>query len=733
MDLQSITAVSVACLCCSAAVYYIVKRARQPSPDVALNPDVALEVTCYNGDCHAAATKSCARCHVVYYCSRECQVRDYPHHKEDCKDWVAWEEMANEEFPPPLDLSEATELVGAVARQLNGTLDTPPDEDPPFKALQHVLYCMSGKSERVLARAGACELLASALDRALQGLSPVPLRDIVTSMEDLAGDSVKNKAVLGRLGVVSSLTRALRRAVRVRDDTLASPTLSLLSKLAKSKVSSLCEAFGAADTFEMAVECVVWASAPSPDTRSARFESCALLWALQAVADECTRPGCGNRARLIRNGPLFTASRGSRDRLFAALDACLSDAVAATESSIAETDKDVRDRIAAFPADRGAVVSVHLQVATADLATVCGAIHVLIAAQERHPSDRSMTPLLWSNTPAAVSQRGALISVLVRHARRLRRWFYGDVARSLASPRVCENLVRVLALARSPLWAHERDAMLQGATTSLVDPLPLHALVGDVAWMIYTLCEAHDHAAPFQTHGSCCHMVYVLWAANMENAHEGNASRERSVTARQARSTPAQRQPGAGSIGSQGQWGHGEENAPKDVQKVVLSAIWALARDDKGAAQLHAVGVCDHLVQSLRQGVERDDLDLVIRAARPLRRVITSVPDAPEKLAGSAYACWLLVKCAQMALLREGGGEGPTPPGRVGWPWPLICWVDFWWLMLSTHPACRQDFWAAGAADVLERVLKAPEVASDRESFDTAVTILARLDPALRK
>eukprot|EP00899_Mesostigma_viride_P004311 jgi/Mesvir1/13881/Mv16017-RA.1 len=686
---------------------------------------------------------------------------------------TAWEERASEEAPP-LDLSEATELVGAVSRQLDGMLDTPADEDPPFKRLQAVLRRMSVKNQRTLARAGACEMLASALDRAVRSqpgstgqLSPVSLHDIVSCMMYLAGNSVKNKAALGQLGAIASLTATLRHAIQKNDVPLVMATVALLGDLAESRVSSFCEAFGSAGAFEAAAECVAWAAAtPSPDkvgpgkASSPRTSACALLVALQAVADACTRPGCGNRARLVWNGPLFTACRGSRHRLFTALDACLSDAVAAAEflSSQATAtpaptgshfnpfwncrDLALRGMFSGLPASaRGGLARSLLQGAATDLTCVCAVINALIAAgQDVGPArtHHAVTTQMVTTTPTAhrFDRRQGVLAPLVRYAasgRPLRRWwFYGDVARSLASPLVCDNLVRVLALARSPLWAaeramalrgmpveaatplgggswaHERDAMLQGATTSLVDPLPLHALVGDVAWMIYTLCEAHDHAAPFQTHIGCSHLVHLLWAANQECAGKEGTNGGRNVAGdmRQHAGTHTRPRRRASCVPNspsqeQNDAQRGPDGVSLEVQEDALSAIWAVARNDMGAAQLHAVGACDHLVQALRQGVERDDLDLVIFAARPLRRVITAVPDALGQLARNAYACWLLVKCAQMALARGGGGQ--AAPGRVGWPWPLICWVDFWWLMLSAHPACVHDFWAAGASDVLEQ------------------------------
>src|SRR4030042_3412346 len=44
-----------------------------------------LEKRCRNCKLMSNNMKCCSRCRFPYYCSRECQVEDWPRHKEDCK------------------------------------------------------------------------------------------------------------------------------------------------------------------------------------------------------------------------------------------------------------------------------------------------------------------------------------------------------------------------------------------------------------------------------------------------------------------------------------------------------------------------------------------------------------------------------------------------------------------------------------------------------------------------
>ena len=41
--------------------------------------------SCHAVQCGALTTKECGACNTVFYCSKECQKKDWPLHKESCK------------------------------------------------------------------------------------------------------------------------------------------------------------------------------------------------------------------------------------------------------------------------------------------------------------------------------------------------------------------------------------------------------------------------------------------------------------------------------------------------------------------------------------------------------------------------------------------------------------------------------------------------------------------------
>ena len=42
---------------------------------------------CGNKECGGFSFKKCARCNALHYCSKECQIKDFPYHKPACESW----------------------------------------------------------------------------------------------------------------------------------------------------------------------------------------------------------------------------------------------------------------------------------------------------------------------------------------------------------------------------------------------------------------------------------------------------------------------------------------------------------------------------------------------------------------------------------------------------------------------------------------------------------------------
>lgn len=49
------------------------------------NPEIS---TRHCGSCNKEAEKKCSRCEVAFYCSRDCQIKDWENHKEKCYQYV---------------------------------------------------------------------------------------------------------------------------------------------------------------------------------------------------------------------------------------------------------------------------------------------------------------------------------------------------------------------------------------------------------------------------------------------------------------------------------------------------------------------------------------------------------------------------------------------------------------------------------------------------------------------
>eukprot|EP00899_Mesostigma_viride_P028318 jgi/Mesvir1/8671/Mv02611-RA.1 len=294
-------------------------------------------VPCHKEHCDAPATKSCARCRLSYYCSRECQVRDYPQHKAKCQEMASQEERATG-AARPLDSTQAEDLVAAVARQLEGqgaaaASAGPSEEESPMKQLQ-ALAGLSFKNEKLLGKAGACEILASAFDRALAAADSASLYEICTGMTALTATCAKNRAAFGRLGVIAGTTKALMLATRGRDWPLAGATSSLLAKLALNinhHESSQRAQFFQAEAFGALAKCIV-AAARAPELGApASYLACDAMHDLEPMSACC--------------GMMFSVVPG----LGAALERCLHAAVTAAAAAIIATPRlcqDLRDALA---------------------------------------------------------------------------------------------------------------------------------------------------------------------------------------------------------------------------------------------------------------------------------------------------------------------------------------------------------------------------------------------------
>eukprot|EP00899_Mesostigma_viride_P003952 jgi/Mesvir1/13558/Mv12447-RA.1 len=287
-------------------------------------------VMCTKQGCNTPATNVCSRCRLVYYCSRACQVSHYPLHKKRCRELAAQEQEAIG-GARPVQPTPAEELVAAVAKQLASGQGVPPAtsvplEDSPLKDLE-TLAGSSFANEKRLGKAGACEVLASAFDRALDGSGPVSVYHLCSAIIRLTLTCAKNRIAFGRLGIIASATKALTRATSECDWPLAVNACFLLDKIAieedAAAPTSRCSQLGAVGAFEAAAACVVAGvracmdslasrTPPSPDAMTASYHGCEAVHDLQYMAQTCTDAGCQNKTRL-----------GRAPGLFPALEACL--------------------------------------------------------------------------------------------------------------------------------------------------------------------------------------------------------------------------------------------------------------------------------------------------------------------------------------------------------------------------------------------------------------------------
>eukprot|EP00899_Mesostigma_viride_P000731 jgi/Mesvir1/10659/Mv13749-RA.1 len=399
-------------------------------------------------------------------CAQECQVIDHPVHKTKCQELAAWEEQATV-GAPPLDVAQARDLVAAVARQLNsgqGLLMS--SDDSPLDQLRKAASA-SFKNEKVLGKLGACEVLASALPRALASKNALAQLHICVTMRSLVSTCAKNSLAFGRLGVIASMTAALTSAVCRQDWPLATHASSFLFHLtlANKGSNSHCRQFGIAGAFEAVASCVV-AAAPSPENAAincsehaaAAYQACRTLQGLQEMTEDCADgTGCQNRRRV-----------GQSPRLVPALQKCL-------ESSV---------RCALFSWQFPHMVPTHC--------LDCRGLH----------------GRTFSDDAADVGKVCHGLYAILKPGN-----YPDDIALSLATPCVCNGLTTALALAGSPEHLRGRPADDRA-----------WPLISAVVRVIYSVCVFHGRARrsiPPQLHPASSTLVTILEIANREGIQTG--------------------------------------------------------------------------------------------------------------------------------------------------------------------------------------------------------------------
>eukprot|EP00899_Mesostigma_viride_P021170 jgi/Mesvir1/29054/Mv18362-RA.1 len=541
-----------------------------------------VQVRCDNGGCQELGTKACGRCHAAYYCSRACQVSDFSKHKRSCQ-W-AMELGKTAVSSVSLDEGAAKEHVTIAAQYLNEEDGTPGSLALAKGAFRHLQeLAKSCENERLLGKAGACELFVRALDRAVTGDSRVPLDVIVGGMANLTKTSVKNQVDFGNRGAVDGITKALRLAVRdSRWELLESANACIinLTRVQNSKASA-CDQCGAAGTFEMVGQSVVVATCLSPGS-PASYEACNAVGHLHVAATHCPRTQCHNARRL-----------GWVPGIYAALDECLQSAV---------TSGDL-----------------------ASMRSVCGAMHAV--------TSRSTYPF--------------------RHRC------------ALATPRVCQNLVRAL----------QRAAPADGPLAALDDELCLD-LCNIVSSLLATKCEVTGVSVGEQSETAsrlkrACGPIVAIWRA-------ANGSCQRDTSGR----------------------GH------RLLQREAAFAVWRLATWTGNVNELVVAGACEEAAEALRQGVESEDESLQY-AVLPCFSYLSYETEGTRRFATRKQVCELLVASVNFFVAE-------ARKGRAVHLDMLSCLGVSWTLMQCVHPPCRGFFEAAGADAALERLKEVSKATGSR-------------------
>eukprot|EP00899_Mesostigma_viride_P017347 jgi/Mesvir1/25613/Mv01840-RA.1 len=260
---------------------------------------------CDNEDCQQPGTKACGKCHCAYYCSKECQRADFENHKSYC----AWLTTAIAESLDisTLDEGAAVDKVAAATQCLDEermTADGATLAAEAFSLLSEL--ARKPANARLLGKAGACRLLAAALDRALASTSGIPLETICGGMVCMLYNTKCRARLLGESGVVESLTKALRVSIRDQNWALMRAVNECIFVLSSF---SVCDKFLAAGALEMVGQCVVVAVCSEQASEACKQALLAL-------------------SGLHRSNSLTRGRLSAVPGIYAALDECLHRAVA---------------------------------------------------------------------------------------------------------------------------------------------------------------------------------------------------------------------------------------------------------------------------------------------------------------------------------------------------------------------------------------------------------------------
>eukprot|EP00899_Mesostigma_viride_P002541 jgi/Mesvir1/12288/Mv00494-RA.1 len=649
-----------------------------------------LSVTCNNSSCFKPATKKCSACQFTRYCSKQCLALDHSIHKLNCKEIVAWEERTSRDAPP-LNLSQAAGLVASVSAQLDGQ-DDPAEDDSngsPLDRLQAATG-LSFKNRKTLGKAGACEVLASALDRALAAGNCLTshLYDICSGMVALTHIDTcpENGVTLSKLGSIPNVTRVLLLATAEGDWPLAERACCLLSHLALLRQPSHCRQFADVSTYEAVAACLV-AAASCPksiegstasqglnqpptilDRTSASYAACDAVHDLQLVAQLCRDPGCprhGHDHEDLMPGCQNRLRLGTMPGLPAALAACLHTAFAQLVSLVTGDMPGPLANATFRGLDQGVEPEAPLQglemptenfqgleLEAPSLGLETGECQRLASeVPETVDAEASLRQCLQSD-----AFRGALAD-MVKVCQGIYmviqpRGYPADVALAFGTqPHVARDLAGTLALAGSPHYLAARPAC---------DPdwLLLNRACKLISSVVHAQVAVRGGNVPLGFRDTVRPLLELL--------ELGNRERQRSP------------------------------------QFDAVTTMVALAGDAWVAEAMVEEGVCEALVEAMRQGVDRRDV-LITQNASNVVRMLSSVPAAARQLASCEDTCQTLVDALLMTLILERvraakGGDITIPlPAQASVGYSVAAWLP----IMAADPRCKTFFLTAGAEKVL--------------------------------